>query len=237
MSNANVIPNAVSGLGPAFQRLPVNLVVEIFKIALVIDNILPYEDDIETKKIMTKALTIGFNAVAIVSRSFQAMANELFYDANKFEFLCTGEYRKASRHRTVMPPDMPHWSVRHLLRHVHVEFVFEDGYLAGYPDGYNGTIGLQAPRVPITTVTGLMTYCPSAFWFATLTHATIGFRNLDTLEIDIIVDVRGSQQTALQIFQAANFSVRANTVIINIKNRHGVTEAWHSGLDQAIARV
>jgi len=41
-----------------------------------------------------------FDDVAAVSRSFQALAIELIYDADTIEFLCTGSYRKSLQFRT-----------------------------------------------------------------------------------------------------------------------------------------
>jgi len=238
MSTSNIIPDTVLGLGPQFQRLPRVLIVKIFKMALQVTDLPPYESSPGTILCLDAALERGFNHVAAVCRSSQALALELIYDANTIEFLCTGSYRKPSQFRTTMPPDMPHFQVRNLLRHIHVEFVFEDGYLAGHPANYSGiSFSTRPARIPITTVGQLMLFSPSAAWFSMLTQTAVGFSNLDSLSIDIIVDVRNNRQTALQIFQNANFSVHANSVRINIKNRQGVREDWHSSLDQAIARV
>lgn len=43
MSTSNIIPDTVSALGPQFQRLSKVLIVEIFKMALKVDGLPPYE--------------------------------------------------------------------------------------------------------------------------------------------------------------------------------------------------
>lgn len=45
MSTSNIIPDTVSALGPQFQRLSKVLIVEIFKMALKVDDLPPYESN------------------------------------------------------------------------------------------------------------------------------------------------------------------------------------------------
>jgi hypothetical protein len=229
MSNSNIIPATVPGLGPMFQRLPMELLFEIFKVILAD---IRYQGTFIDKSDFDRIFDMGIKNIASVSKEFSILVFQDFYKREYLNFLCTGTYRKASRFGTTMPPDMPAPRLRHLLRRIRVEFVLEDTYLARQPGVYNGV-----KRMPITTGNDLLRFCSGVASLSTLTDALTGFSHLEALDINIIVDVRGCRKTAVKVFKEAAISVRADWVTVSIKNRQGIPESWYGGLDHAITRA
>ncbi|KAF2824809.1 hypothetical protein CC86DRAFT_47247 [Ophiobolus disseminans] len=236
MSNLNIIQATVPAQGPMFQRLPNEILLYIFKIAMAVGS---DQDQVDVIKKGDFKIMLPFTIIktASVSEHFKDLAFQAFYEANKFAFFNVGISGK-TLWSTSMPPAMPPLAMRQFLRRIQIDFGLEDWYTPAQAGGVNAPLS-RTPRAhtPITNVTEWMRNVPAARSLAALTNATTGFSSLGSLELHLELNLRGCQVAFLAMFRAAAFAVRAGSVSVTFGTRQRISAQWLSSVDRAIARV
>lgn len=238
MSNTNIIPTVVPGLGPILSRFPPELLLSIFEFAMFLDRSAGQSHVVVQRAFDTIIRFGDLRDALLVSKIFRAFATQAFYQVNDFIFNGIAN-RNSTQFRTSLSPAFPPIHYRNFLRRIRVDLIIEDSYRPFVvPGAHNGVFGAQVTvRNIITNVTDLLLFCPAARSLAALTDASRGFDGLSFLDLNILMDVRGSQNAFLAVFQAAGFSARARYLKVSITSRQNASAQWLACVNQAIARV
>jgi hypothetical protein len=222
MPDANVIPEALMPVGPMYQSLPNELILEIFKyyvlltaplhkVGMAIDQ---WRFDILNRLNCMKN-------IRSVSKAMSFLAMEAFYSVNVFVLKRVRVLNAAMPHGTSIPPALPPTCFRVFLRHIQVHVALEDFYNVLDAADYNVPLYLRRlTRRAITTAKELFKYCPGARTLSALTDASTGFCALDQLSLHIQTMLRFDDETALAVIKEAAFTVRARKVTISVSRGH-----------------
>ncbi|KAI4651904.1 hypothetical protein J4E93_002100 [Alternaria ventricosa] len=135
--------------------------------------------------------------LCLVSGQFQAVALEVFYENNHFEFIS-----KTSRRTPLMPPI----HVFHSLRHIRVQLVLTDGYAGEpivLPDGILDT------KIYFRNTTDLFKHCPGAHTLRKLSDLST-MQNLRTIQLHIVpIFTNPDLEAAIAIYHQARFKIGA----------------------------
>ncbi|KAH9873249.1 hypothetical protein J1614_005647 [Plenodomus biglobosus] len=233
--STNIIPASVAATGPQFQVFPNEILLEVIKYALIIKPGKAITPPVEARWFPFIWAMGVFRRMRHVSKTFNDLAIIAFYQGNEFLFNIDKLFNPYPPCRqlpsgNIVPALLPPIAVRHDLRHITINLVLEDFYYVGAPRHRypHHSTGLR----PLVTVAQLFQYSASARQLRDLTRY---MRNLEVLNLILVIDFRGSSRTrSIALFKAAAFSVRANKVTVVTKDREGDSEDWHSSVAEVI---
>ena len=232
-SDINVIPAAVSGSGPVFNRFPNEIYIEIFKFLLRLTPEAKLGTIIDLKY-FTLLNAIGpFHRLCRVSKHFKMLANVVLYENNVFNF----NPKNRGGYEWVLgafPPVLPPMAVRHHLRRMSITLLLQDYYFTSNPDHPTGGHSIMAQ---IVTAEQFLQHSVSGRSLRDLTNATSGFSNLLALDITIEENFhfRNNVAATIAAVKAAQISIRAKEVTVKVVGKNILRSGtWYSELAQAI---
>ncbi|KAF2125794.1 hypothetical protein P153DRAFT_298850 [Dothidotthia symphoricarpi CBS 119687] len=230
------MPVTIPALGPQFNRLPNELLLEIFKHAVMLPSACELGDVIDEKtfKIL---LNVGpFARLRRVCKTFSALAIQVFYECNKFMFTQKDIADNITKWQTSLPAQVPWSGVRHFLRRMTIHITLEDFFMTLSPEqAALPPSARQFTLEPLTNVQQLLEYCPGAVQLHGLTNALTGFSSLHNLDLHISTDVRTNNVGRfLRVLEDAGIKVRARKVLMDIRTVEDTFELWHPLLQQVV---
>lgn len=238
MSQA-IVPSTVLPLGPQFQRLPNELLLEIFKFAVKLPPAFKIGSVIN-KKIFEILVNFGpFARIRKVCKAFSALAIQSFYETNEFSFKPLSPVFHFNAVSNCLSAQVPWAGARHFLRRINITIYMEDSYKILTP-----TEAAKPPHArryhnqPITSVEELITHCPGTVQLLNLTNAISGFSSLHHLNLRIRTIVRVHNIGRwLDVLKELGIVLRAREVVMDIRtmaNEFNQFELWHPLLQQVI---
>ena len=241
MSNA-IIPATVAASGPQFTKLPNELLIEIFKYAVMLDPDFGFDNAIDKDLFDRLSRRSSYAYLRLVSGKFTTLVMVAFYESNVFRFhRAQGWWIPGSPPRlsTTIPAALPPVLFRKHLRRVQICICIEDHYWTNQQGKHVGPVnkdGLFCCR--ITTVDELLTHSPSARQLFELTNDTTGCPGIKELDLHIMTKFEfiNDVQTTLKLLAATGFSIKARRLNLKVTNMLHMTSGWHLELAAILNR-
>jgi hypothetical protein len=215
MSDSNIIPNEVQPLGPMWQRLPIEVTMDILGHAIMLVPVYNKPGRVVDKKWFGILTGLGmFIKSRQYCKPFPMAMMKAFYQGNDFVFEREPTTHHSTPWLTSAAPALPPQVCRGFLRRIQITLRLEDFYnvpQSTMPGDYK-----PMRRCAIRSVEELFKYSPGARCLRTLTDESDGFCNLDSLDLIIITDFRMGDEAALELIEEAAFAVRARKVTITV---------------------
>jgi len=197
-------------MGPMWQRLPMDITIEIMVFTLMAMPVNNKPGRVINKKWFDILTGLGaFKKFRLWCLPQPTVIMKPFYQGHDFVFdhgtdiLWDGP---------PVAPILPPHAVRHLLRRIRVTIILHDYVLIAQPGSNNYMCQ------DLSSVNALMQHCPGARSLRNLTNSTTGFSNLDVLDLEIVPNFRSGNDTAiLALMTAAAFAVSARKVNITVR--------------------
>jgi hypothetical protein len=211
MSDFNIIPNEVQPMGPMWQRLPMDITMEIMAYTIMVMPVYNKPGRIMNKKWFDILTGLGvFKKFRLWCLPQPMVMMKPFYQGHTFVFDNGNDLGWAADESVA--PFLPPHAFRHLLRRIQVSITLHDFLYIVQPGSDRCMLH------PFGSVDELMQHCPGARSLRNLTNTTTGFSNLDVLDLEIIPDFRsGNHMATLAIMTAAAFAVSARNVTITVQ--------------------
>ena len=192
-------PNTITMVTPAPRRsvvLPNEILKMILMNILIFSTVSPRGRPINASRfaMLHKCM---LHKLCVVSRQFQAVTLQVFYEENYFEFI------SKTSHRT---PVMPPFHLLHSLRHIRVQLVLTDSY-AGEPTVLPDRI--LDNRIYFRNTADLFKHCRSAHTLRKLSDLMI-MQDLRTIQLHIVpIFSNPDLKAAVAIYDQARFMIGA----------------------------
>lgn len=198
-------------MGPMWQRLPMDITMEIMAYTLMIMPVYNKPGRIMNKKWFDILTGLGaFKKFRLWCLPQPMVIMRPFYQGHDFIF-DNGKDQQWGNMASAAPFLPPH-AFRHLVRRIRVTIILHDFVYIAQPGSNTFTFRLFG------SVAELIQHCPGARSLRNLTNSTTGFSNLDVLDLEIIPDFRsGNHMATLALMTAATFAVSARKVNITVQ--------------------
>ncbi|KAL5116458.1 hypothetical protein ACEQ8H_005694 [Pleosporales sp. CAS-2024a] len=207
MSQLDVIPTVLEPMGPMWQHLPHDIVMQILALSILLERVYDKPGrkiDYAWFHVLTNLER--FKRYRQWCKPQPMVMMKAFYLAHDFVFEYGCEFSARS-----YAPRFPPIRCRPFLRRISVFLCLEDCYWTLRP-GHD-----RLTPVPATSVDEFMRCSPGARALRSLTDANTGFCNLDELELRIRTNFHmGGGEAARKLVKDANFTVCARKVTIDI---------------------
>jgi hypothetical protein len=202
MLEHNIIPEEVQPIGPMWSSLPMEIIMEIVIYAMMAQPLYNNSKAIDKKRFDIINNFRPFTKDRLTWPWPRTTFMKALYSGNEFVFKVNCPINRLS-----LPPALPPFACRGYLRRIQIHIGLKDQYNVIMPGDYSATTKI------IRSVTDLFLYSPGARILRDL-NGTLGFVNLEVLDLHIFSHFTHGDFIALDIIEKAGFVVRARNVSI-----------------------